>query len=83
MISVAQDECGMDVLEMFGRERLDRGLRTDRRKDRREQVTMRRGEDARAGAVVSGGDLEFKHRADCKRGLGDYQNLRVLCMNIL
>ncbi len=77
MIGVAQHQRGVDILEMFGRERLDRGLRADRREDRREQVTVRRGEDSRAGALVFGGDLEFKHRADCKRELGDCQNLRV------
>lgn len=67
MIGVAQHERGVDVLEMFGRERFDRGLRADRRKDRREQVAVRRGEDTGAGALVFGGDGEFKHRADYTR----------------
>jgi hypothetical protein len=34
---------------------------------------MRRGEDSRTGAVVFGGDGEFKHRGDYKRlSLGFY-----------
>jgi len=77
MIGVTQHERGMDVFEMFGRERLDGGLRADRREDRREQIAMRRGEDSRAGAVVFSGDGEVKHLADCKRELGDFRNLRV------
>ena len=77
MIGVAQHQRGVDILELFGRERLDRGLRADRREDRREQVAMRRGEDSGAGSIVFGGDGEIKHRDDCKRELGDFGNLRV------
>ena len=76
MIGVAQHERGVDVSEMFGRERLDRGLRANRREDRREQVAMRRGEDSCAGAIVFCGDGEFKHRADCKRKRGDIETPR-------
>ena len=64
MIGVAQHQRGVDVFEMFGRERFDRSLRANRREDRREQVAVRRGKDSRAGAIVFGGDSEFKHRAD-------------------
>lgn len=64
MIGVAQHERGIDVFEMFGREGLDRGLRANRREDRREKVAVRGGEDSCAGAVVAGCDLEFKHRGD-------------------
>ena len=39
--------------------------------DRREEVTVRRGEDPRAGAVVPCGDGEGEHKDDCKRELGD------------
>lgn len=77
MIGVAQHQRGIDVLELFGRERLDGGLRADRREDRREQVAVRCGEDSRAGTLVFGGNGEGKHRADCKRELGDFGNLRV------
>jgi hypothetical protein len=75
MIGVAQHQRGVDILEVFGRERFDRGLRADRCEDRREQVAVRRGEDSRAGTLVFGRDGEFKHRADCKReitGFGIY-----------
>jgi len=73
MIGVAQDQRGVDVLEMLGRERLDRGLRAHRCEDRREQVAVRRGEDAGSGTVDFGGDGEFKHRRDYKRlSLGFY-----------
>ncbi|SRR5258706_7542741 len=64
MIGIAQDERGFDVLEMLGREGLDRCLRTHRREDRRDEVAMRSGKNPRAGAVVFGLDLEFKHRTD-------------------
>ena len=61
MVGVAQDERGIDLLELFGREGLDRRLRADRREDRCEQVAVRGGEDAGAGAVVFGSDLELEH----------------------
>ena len=67
MISVAQDQRGIDVFEMFGRESLDGRLCANRREDWREQVAVRGSEDASAGAVVFGGDLEFKHRVDYTR----------------
>ena len=82
MIGVTQHERGVDLFEMFGRERLDGGLRADRCEDRREQVAVRRGEDSRAGAVVFSGDGEVKHLADCKRELGDFRNLRVPYLKI-
>ena len=68
MIGVAQHERGVDVLEMFGREGLDRRLRANRREDRCDEVAVRGGEDARAGAVVCGGDSEFKHGIDYTGG---------------
>lgn len=45
-------------------ERLDRCLRANRYEDRGKQVTMRRGEHSRAGAVVFCGDSELKHWDD-------------------
>ena len=63
MIGVAQDERGIDVLEMFGREGLDRRLRADRCEDRGDEVAVRGGENSRAGAIISGGDLKFEHRS--------------------
>lgn len=64
MIGVAQHERGIDVLEVFGREGLDRRLRANGREDRREEVAMRCGEDARAGAVVFGCDGELEHEGN-------------------
>ena len=61
MIGVAQDERCVDVLEVFGREGLDRRLRAHRREDRRDEVAVRGSEDSRAGTFVCGSDLEFKH----------------------
>ena len=52
MIGVAQHERGVDVLEVFGREGLDRCLRTHGREDRREEVAVRGGEYPSACAVV-------------------------------
>jgi len=49
MIGVAQDQRGADILEVFGRESLDRCLRTDGGKDWGDEVTMRSGENPRAG----------------------------------
>ena len=43
MIGVAQHERGVDILEMLGRERLDRCLRAHRCEDRREEVAVRGG----------------------------------------
>lgn len=63
MIRVAQHERGVDVLEMFRRESLDRRLRADRREDGRDEVAVRRGENPCASAVVFGGDLKGEHRA--------------------
>ena len=64
MIGVAQDKSGVDVFQMFGRESLDGRLRAHGREDRRDEVAVRCGEDAGAGAVVFGYDLEFKHLAN-------------------
>ncbi len=61
MIGVAQHERGIDILEVFGRESLDRRLRANGCEDRREEVAVRSGENARAGAGVFGGDLELEH----------------------
>ena len=61
MICVAQDERGIDLLEVLGREGLDRRLRAHRCEDWRDEVAMRGGENPRASAVVFGGDLELKH----------------------
>src|SRR6186713_1368641 len=49
---------------MLRRERFDRGLGADRREHRRDQVTMRSGEDPCSGAIVFGCDLEIKHGDD-------------------
>ena len=62
MIGVAQHERGVDVLEVFRRESLDRRLRTHGCKDWREQVTVWGGKDPVAGAVVASGDRELEHR---------------------
>src|SRR5687767_10915580 len=62
MIGVAQDERGVDILEMFRREGLDCCLCANRSEDRCEKITMRGSENPGAGAVVFGGDLEFKHQ---------------------
>jgi hypothetical protein len=35
---------------------------------------VRRGEDTRAGAVIFGSNLEFKHEDDCKREPGGFGN---------
>ena len=52
MIGIAQYECSVDILKMFGRESLDCGLRTNGREDRCEEVTVRCGEYPRAGAAI-------------------------------
>jgi len=67
MIGIAQDKRSVDVLEVLGRESLDRRLRANGREDWRDEVTMRRGKYPCAGSVVFGGDLELEHRVDYKR----------------
>jgi len=49
---------------VLGREGFDGRLRAFGRENRREEVAVRCGEDSRAGMVVFGGNLKFKHQAD-------------------
>ena len=70
MKSISQHQRGIDIFEMFGCERFSRGLLADRREDRREQVTVRCGEDAGAGAVVLSSDGKGKHIIDYNLTLG-------------
>ena len=67
MIGVGEHERGAQFLDLGRRERLDRCLRADGRKDRREEVAVRCGENPRAGAVVAGCDGKFEHGRDYKR----------------
>lgn len=86
MISVAQDERGVDLLEMFGREGFDRCLRAHRREDWREKVAVWRGENPGAGAVVFGRDLELEHWSDYtifgKHSM-DYQTEKIQICNVI
>lgn len=68
VIGVAQHQRGVDLLEMFGGECFYGGLRADGRKDRCDEVAVRRGENPRAGAVVFGCDLELEHGSDYNGG---------------
>ena len=61
MIGVAQDKRGVDTFEVLRSERFDRCLRPYGREDWRDEVAVRGGEDACAGAVVFSCDVEFKH----------------------
>ncbi len=81
MIGVAQDKRGVDVPEMFGREGLDRCLRAYGCKDRGDQITMRRCENSRTGAIVFGCDSEVKHWADYNLSPGqrmEYKGIELL-----
>jgi hypothetical protein len=62
----------MDAFEMFGGKRLNSGLCTHRRKDRRDQVAMRRGEYTRTGAAIFGCNGKFKHKEN-------YTTLKLVC----
>lgn len=64
MIGVAQDERGVDPFEMFRCEGLDRGLCANWRENWRLQFAVRRGEYPRAGTVIFGCNLKFKHGDD-------------------
>ena len=75
MIGVAQHERSVDLLELCGRERLDRCLGAHGRKDRRDEVAVRRGENSSTSTVVACCDGEFEHEEDCKRELGDSGDL--------
>ena len=61
MIGVAQYERSVDILEMFGREGLDRCLCAHGREDGCEQVAVRGGKNARTGAMIFGCDGELEH----------------------
>ena len=67
MIGVGEHKRGAQILDLGGRERLDRCLRANGREDRREEVAVRGGEDPRAGTVVAGCDGKFEHGKDYKR----------------
>ena len=71
VIGVAQDQRSAEVFELGGSEGLDRSLCADRCEDGSRQIAVRGGKGPCAGAVVAGGDCEFKHGGDCKRELGD------------
>jgi len=64
MIGVGKHQRGAQVLDLGGRERLDRRLRAHGREDGCEQVAVRCGEDPRASAVVTGCDGELEHEED-------------------
>ena len=61
MIGVAQYERSIDILEMFGREGLDRCLCAHGREDGCAQVAVRGGKNARTGAMIFGCDGELEH----------------------
>ena len=62
VIGVAEHQRGAQLSQLRRRERLDGGLRADRRKDRREQVAVRGGEYAGAGAGILGCELVIRTR---------------------
>src|SRR5215211_180395 len=64
MISVAQHERCIDLLEVFRGQGLDRRLGTHRGKHWCREVAMRSSKDSRACPVVFGGNVEFKHAAN-------------------
>jgi len=61
VIGIAQNERGVDIFEMFGGKCLDCSLRANRREDRCLQISVRGGEDSRAGAAVLRHNFEIKH----------------------
>ncbi len=61
VVGVGQHQRSAQFVQLGGGERLDRGLRAHRRKDRRFEVTMGCMEDPRAGAALAGKDFIFKH----------------------
>jgi len=64
VICIAQHERGAQLLDLCGRESLDRCLRADGGEDRCGKVAMGCGEDSRASAVVFGCDGEIEHEGD-------------------
>lgn len=62
VVCVGEHERGAQFLDLGRRERLDRCLRADRRKDRCEQIAVRGGKDACTGTVVAGCDGKVKHK---------------------
>lgn len=64
VVRIAQHKRGVDICELFRCQSLDRRLCANRREDRRKQVAVRCSEDAGTSAVISGCQLEVKHRAD-------------------
>ena len=61
MVGIAQSKRGVDLLEMFRCEGLDRRMRAIGREIRGE-VSAWGGEYPCSGAVVFGGDLVYEHR---------------------
>ena len=81
MIGVAQHKRGIDILEVFGREGLDRRLRANGRKDRRDEVAVRCGEYARAGAVAARSNGELEHWENCNGRERGVENWRLAIEN--
>ena len=61
MIRVGEYERGTQFFDLCRRERLNRCLRANGCEDRCDEITVRCGENPRAGTVVPGCDVEFEH----------------------
>ena len=66
MVGVGQHQRGTQFVQLGGGERLDGGLRADRRKDRRFQVAVRGVEETGTRAALGGQELVFEHGRDYK-----------------
>jgi hypothetical protein len=64
MIGIAQHQRSIDALEMFRRERLHRSLRANGCKNGSNEVAVRRGKNARTGAIILVCNFEIKHEVD-------------------
>ena len=64
VIGIGEHERSAQFPDLDRGERLDRCLRANGSKNRRNEITMRCGENPCAGAVVFGCDDEFKHEGD-------------------
>ena len=68
MVGVAQHDAGAGGVEILGRERLDRGLRTDRHEDRRVHHAVGGGEATAARGAVGREQVEC-HGVDYRRSM--------------
>jgi hypothetical protein len=67
VVGVSEHQRGAQFVQLGRGEGLDGRLRANRCEDRRDEVTVRGGEDAYPGTAIEGGDAVFENGGDYTR----------------